>query len=99
MDGLAIQGVRWRVKCHFPGKARPCQGPSRCGRVAATQSLRSGLGFYNMINIIYKEQLMTAVDSIGAADTTDLFSAALRRERGVDWQGPLPVARGAGGVA
>src|SRR5258707_15600721 len=97
MDGLAIQGVRWRVKCHFPGKPRPCQGPARCGRVAATQPLRSGLGFCNMINVIYKEQLMTAVDNIGAAETTDLFSAASRRERVVDWQAPLPVATAAAG--
>jgi uncharacterized protein (TIGR00369 family) len=52
-----------------------------------------------MINIIYKEQLMTAVDSIGAADTTDLFSAALRRERVVDWQAPLPVARAAAAMS
>src|SRR6267378_1121027 len=63
------------------------------------QPLRSGLGFYNMINIIYKEQLMTAVDSIGAADTTDLFSAASRRERVVEWQAPIPVARAAAAMS
>ena len=36
---------------------------------------------------------MTAADSVAAADTADLFSAASRRQRVVDWQAPLPVAR------
>jgi uncharacterized protein (TIGR00369 family) len=36
---------------------------------------------------------MTAADSVAAADTADLFSAASRRQRVMDWQAPLPVAR------
>jgi uncharacterized protein (TIGR00369 family) len=45
------------------------------------------------------EQLMTAVDSIDGANSADLFSAAARRERIVDWQVPLPVARAAAAMS
>jgi uncharacterized protein (TIGR00369 family) len=45
------------------------------------------------------EQFMTAADSIYTADTADLFSAASRRERVVDWQAPLPVARAAAAMS
>src|SRR6202158_3254406 len=45
------------------------------------------------------EQLMTAADSIDTADIADLFSAASRRERGVDWQAPLPVAKAAAAMS
>ena len=38
---------------------------------------------------------MTAVDRIDTAETTDLFAAASRRERLVDWQAPGPVAKAA----
>jgi uncharacterized protein (TIGR00369 family) len=42
---------------------------------------------------------MTAADSIDRADTAELFSAASRRERVVDWQAPLPVARAAAAMS
>jgi uncharacterized protein (TIGR00369 family) len=42
---------------------------------------------------------MTAADSIGTADTANLFSAASQRERVVDWQAPLPVARAAAAMS
>jgi uncharacterized protein (TIGR00369 family) len=45
------------------------------------------------------EQLMTAADSIDPADIADLFSAASRRERVVDWQAPLPVAKAAAAMS
>jgi uncharacterized protein (TIGR00369 family) len=45
------------------------------------------------------EQLMTAADSIDRADAADLFSAASRRERVVDWQAPLPVAKAAAAMS
>jgi uncharacterized protein (TIGR00369 family) len=45
------------------------------------------------------EQLMTAADSAATADTADLFSAASRRERVVDWQAPLPVAKAAAAMS
>src|SRR6202163_1456948 len=45
------------------------------------------------------EQLMTAADSIDTADIADLFSAASRRERVVDWQAPLPVAKAAAAMS
>src|SRR5260370_9781086 len=45
------------------------------------------------------EQLMTAADSIDTPDTADLFSPASRRQRVVDWQAPLPVARAAAAIS
>ena len=42
---------------------------------------------------------MTAVDGIGTADTSDLFAAGLRRERVVDWQAPVPVAKAAAAMS
>jgi Domain of unknown function (DUF4442) len=42
---------------------------------------------------------MTAADSVAAADTADLFSAASRRQRMVDWQAPLPVAKAAAAMS
>jgi uncharacterized protein (TIGR00369 family) len=45
------------------------------------------------------EQLMTAADSIDTPDTADLFSPASRRERVVDWQAPLPVAKAAAAMS
>jgi uncharacterized protein (TIGR00369 family) len=45
------------------------------------------------------EVLMTAADSVARADTADLFSAASRRQRVVDWQAPLPVAKAAAAMS
>jgi uncharacterized protein (TIGR00369 family) len=45
------------------------------------------------------EQLMTAADSIDRTNSADLFSAASRRERVVDWQAPLPVAKAAAAMS
>jgi hypothetical protein len=42
---------------------------------------------------------MTAADSVATVDTADLFSAASRRERVVDWQAPLPVAKAAAAMS
>ena len=42
---------------------------------------------------------MPAVGSMEQADTADLFTAASRRERLVDWQAPGPVAKAAAGMA
>ena len=42
---------------------------------------------------------MTAADSIATAGPANLFSAASRRERVVDWQAPLPVARAAAAMS
>jgi uncharacterized protein (TIGR00369 family) len=38
---------------------------------------------------------MTVADNIAIAQTSDLFAAASRRERVVDWQAPGPVAKAA----
>lgn len=42
---------------------------------------------------------MTAAGSIDTAESTDLFTAARRRERVVDWQAPGPVAKAAAGMS
>lgn len=42
---------------------------------------------------------MTISDSVAAADGVSLFSPALRRERVVDWQAPVPAARAAGAMS
>lgn len=42
---------------------------------------------------------MTIADSIDIAETTDLFAAASRRERVVDWQAPAVVAKAAAGMS
>ena len=42
---------------------------------------------------------MTASDSLDTADTADLFAPASRRERVVDWQAPVPVARAAAAMS
>src|SRR5215213_9256272 len=42
---------------------------------------------------------MPATVNKHATDTTDLFAAASRRERVVDWQAPGPVARVAAGMS
>ena len=46
-----------------------------------------------MMIIIYKEMAMTTMEA------DDLFSPAARRERVVDWQAPLPVARAAASMS
>src|SRR6202158_6034927 len=45
------------------------------------------------------EVLMTAADSVATPDTADLCSPASRRQRVVDWQAPLPVARAAAAMS
>jgi uncharacterized protein (TIGR00369 family) len=42
---------------------------------------------------------MTAADNFATADTADLFSPAERRQRVVDWQAPLPVAKAAAAMS
>src|SRR6266480_1111641 len=42
---------------------------------------------------------MTVAGSAERVKTPDLFAPALRRERVVDWQAPLPVARAAAGMS
>src|ERR1700720_1699090 len=42
---------------------------------------------------------MTASGNFDAADTADLFAAASRRERVVDWQAPGPVAKAAAAMS
>ncbi|MDB5518513.1 MAG: hypothetical protein JWQ17_5271, partial [Tardiphaga sp.] len=38
---------------------------------------------------------MTLVSNVDTAPFADLFSPALRRERVVDWQAPVPAAKAA----
>jgi len=52
-----------------------------------------------MIVIIHREQPMTISGNIDAADTADLFAAASRRERLVEWQAPGPVAKAAAAMS
>jgi uncharacterized protein (TIGR00369 family) len=52
-----------------------------------------------MIIIIYRERPMTVLERVDAADTADLFAAASRRERLVEWQAPGPVARAAAAMS
>lgn len=42
---------------------------------------------------------MTAAENIDTTDTADLFSPALRRERVVDWQAPVAVAKAAAAMS
>ena len=66
----------------------------------AAHPLRSDGGCYNMMSIIYNgEKPMTAAGSIDTAESTDLFTAARRRERVVVWQAPGPVAKAAAGMS
>ncbi|WP_369810135.1 PaaI family thioesterase [Bradyrhizobium sediminis] len=52
-----------------------------------------------MIVIYNQGEPMTVADSIDTAESTDLFTAARRRERVVDWQTPGPVAKAAAGMS
>jgi uncharacterized protein (TIGR00369 family) len=52
-----------------------------------------------MIIIIYRERPMTVLERVDAADTADLFAAASRRERLVEWQAPGPVAKAAAAMS
>jgi uncharacterized protein (TIGR00369 family) len=45
------------------------------------------------------ERVMTVVDSADTAEAANLFSAASRRERMVEWQAPVPVAKAAAAMS